>query len=168
VHSPEVEQADRERMANILTDIAQHTPAANARNWCLTRALELRGTIDLTRYRQHRLHKGSILSADPTRFVAVLRVMLDPHSAQGVDCHLAWHFSNGARAGLHVRRGVAVPTDGQGADIIMGLSHETWADVASGAITLSAAIYQGILSLDGPEPAWRRFFAAFDHVSLNS
>jgi alkyl sulfatase BDS1-like metallo-beta-lactamase superfamily hydrolase len=47
-------QEDRNRLAQALRGVAYATPSANVRNWCLTRALELEGSLDLSRFRRHR------------------------------------------------------------------------------------------------------------------
>ena len=51
---------DRRRLASALRTIAQRTTAANIRNWCLTRALELDGQLDVSRFRRHRFSGGQV------------------------------------------------------------------------------------------------------------
>ena len=46
----EMERASR-LLANSLRKVAQTTTAANIRNWCLTHALELEGSLNLERHR---------------------------------------------------------------------------------------------------------------------
>ena len=99
VRTPECCDADRERLAGILRHFARQTPAANVRNWCLTRALLLEGSIDLSRFLTHRFRYQEVMAAPPDRFVPVLRVLLDPERAAGIDDELGWHFSGGEAGG---------------------------------------------------------------------
>ena len=168
VHSDDATQDDRDDLANALTAIARGTMSANVRSWCLTRALALRGDLDLERHHTLRMRQADVLSAEPARFVHVLRVLLDPDRAEGLDAEVAWQFASGERAGLHVRGGVAVPTGGQDADVVLGMSLETWAEIAACRRTLDAAIEEGVVSVAGDEAMLRRVFAAFDHAALNS
>ena len=146
--------------------IAQHTTSANIRNYCLTRALELEGSIDLSRFRGHRFHYDDVLQAAPTRFVPVLRVLLDPAKADDLEDELTWHFSTGERIGMRIRGQVAVPTQGEQTDLVMTLSPETWAGLLSGKLTFSAAEDEGIISVVGDLQRVKRFLASFDLPSF--
>ena len=167
VRTPEVDDSDRQILASALRGVAQHTTSTNVRNWCLTRALELEGQLDLSRFRTHRFSAGEVLAAPPTRFIPVLRVLLDPAAAEGLEEELAWHFPGGNRAGLKVRGCVAVATDGADASLSIGLSHETWAQILGAKLKLSDAIEQGLVSIQGPPERIKRFFAAFEHPALS-
>jgi len=159
-------QQDKQRLATVLRLLAQQTTSANVRNWCLTRALDLEGKVDLSRFCQHRFRLEEVLHAAPTRFIAVLRVLLDPDKALGIADEMAWHFATGERAGLAIRGQVAVPTDGSAANLGVGMSHETWAQILAGRTTLAAAEAQGLVSISGERQQVFRFFAAFDHASF--
>jgi hypothetical protein len=95
-------------------------------------------------------------------------VLLDPDKALGIADEMAWHFATGERAGLAIRGQVAVPTDGTAANLGVGMSHETWAQILAGRTTLAAAEAQGIVSITGEREQVFRFFAAFDHPSFVS
>ena len=162
----ETNQSDRDRLAKLLRNAGQHATAANIRNWCLTKALELEGTIDLARHRTHRFGRGQVMAAPPTRFVSTLKVLVDPTLAQGTAGELAWHFAGGEKTGLRLRNSVAVPTNGVYADAILGLSHETWADVLSGRQNFWAAVSEGTISIAGDETFVESFFSAIELHSL--
>ncbi len=55
---------DRRRLAGALRTVGQRTTAANIRNWCLTRARELDGGVEVSRFRRHRFSKEQIATAD--------------------------------------------------------------------------------------------------------
>jgi len=156
---------DRALLADALRAVAQRTTSANARNWCLTRALELDGSLDLARFRVHRFSRSDALNS-PADSVTTLRVLLDPASADGLDRHVSWRFDDGTTVGLHIRRSVAVPTDGATADIGLVLDRSTWADIVSGRIELSAAIESGDAAVDGDAADLLAAMSCFDHQTL--
>lgn len=143
---------DRDLLASALRTVAQRTPAANIRNWCLTRARALEGTIDTGRLYRHRFSRAQVL-ADPDHCVPVLRVLVDPDLAHGRDLHVAWDFGAGPVVGLHLRNSVAVPTDGGGAAVVVRCTPEVWADLLTNRSALSAAVADGRVAVDatGPE-----------------
>ena len=161
---------DRHRLADALRGFAQHTTSANIRNYCLTRALELEGSIDLERFRAHRFRYDEVLSAAPPRFVAVMRVLLVPEQAADLEAELIWQFSTGERAGLKIRNQVAIPTTGASSQndnaLVITLSPETWARLLSAKLTFSAAEAEGIVSTSGDLAQIKRFLASFDHPTL--
>ncbi len=159
------EPADRHRQAAVLRRMAQRTTAANIRNWCLTRALELEGTLDLRNLRSHRLGRREAATLG-TGALGVLRVMLDPEASADADLHVA-AVVDGERVGLHVRGGVAVPTDGDGADVTVTLGADdaaAWWSTAeptlADLVSAGRAIVEGDAAGLGFFPSW------FDHPAL--
>lgn len=156
------EADDRGRLARCLRTVAQRTPAANIRNWCLTRALFLEGSLDLSRLYRHRFSRGQILGAPSDRAVHVMRVLVDPDRAHGIDVRIGWRFSDGSSAGLHLRNSIACPTDGTRTDGTIACSRETWADVLTDRLALSDAIDQGSIVVDGDRDAVIEALHVFD------
>ena len=161
------DEAQRARLAAPLRAIAQHTTSQNVRNWCLTKALSLEGAIDLSRFDGLRLRVDEVLAAPTQTYVAVMRVLLDPAKAEGRNEHLSIAFDDGSRSGLHMRRSVAVPTDGSGATITAEISHASWAQMLGGKLPLADAIESGAL-VASDNNAVLDFFACFDHPSFGS
>jgi alkyl sulfatase BDS1-like metallo-beta-lactamase superfamily hydrolase len=147
--------------------VAQRTPAANIRNWCLARARSLDGSLDATRFNTHRISKRQILSGPISSSVSILRVLLEPTRAEGIDIHIAFKFSQ-STTGLHIRNSVAVPTDGVGADNSVTCEIAVWADILSGSTTLSQAIAASTLQINGDKERVLRALACFDVVGLQS
>lgn len=143
------EADDRALLASTLRTVAQRTSAANIRNWCLTRALGLEGAIDTARLSRHRFSRAQVLGSAPEHCVPVLRVLLDPELAHGLDVHLAWDFGDGTTVGLHLRNSVAVPTDGTGAAITITCQPTIWADVLTNRAALSDALADDRVRIDG-------------------
>ena len=159
-------EAGRRRTAAALRSIGQRTTSQNVRNWSLTKALELEGSLDLSRFYGLRMRADEVLGATPDTFLAVMRVLLDPEKAEGRDEHLRVTFDDGTVTGLHLRRCVAVPTDGVGASIEMTLSHQEWAQILGGKQTLADAIEGATVDTHGERDRVEAFFACFDHASF--
>ncbi|MCP5265451.1 MAG: MBL fold metallo-hydrolase [Burkholderiaceae bacterium] len=152
----------RKTLAAALRAIAVRTTAANIRNWCLTHARALEGTLDLSRFYVHRFRAADVLEGPAHAHVHVLRVLLDPVRAEGVDGELRWAFDSGEQTGLRLRGQVAVPTDGQGADIEIRLSRQTWAQMLAGRLRLDQALSSGAITTDDAA-AVRRWLSCFEH-----
>ncbi|MEZ5560539.1 MAG: alkyl sulfatase dimerization domain-containing protein [Pseudomonadales bacterium] len=153
---------DRQRLAGALRGVARGTTSANLRNWCLTRALELDGSIDLSRFRTHRFRAEELAGEPPQQAVPVLRVLLDPARAEGLDREIRFEFDNGAAAGLHVRGCVAVPTSGADADLALSLDQATWIRLLTGKLRLTEAIASGAARCTGSRDELLRVLAVFD------
>lgn len=159
---------DRRRLASCLRTIAQRTPAANIRNWCLTRALFLDGSLDLTRLYRHRFSRAQVLGSPPEASVHILRVLLDPDLAHGIDLRLAWRFADDLVTGLHLRNSIACPTDGADAQATVVCSIETWAGLLSGRMALSDALADGAVMIEGDSASAIRALGAFDVDGLRA
>ncbi len=159
---------DRQRLATCLRTIAYRTPAANIRSWCLTRALFLDGSLDLSRLYRHRFSRAQVLGSPPDRSVHILRVLVDPEPAHGIDLRLAWHFADGTLTGLHLRNSIACPTDGTDAAATVVCTIETWAELLTGRLRLSAALAEGSVVIEGDADGAVRALAVFDVDGLRA
>ena len=138
---------DRRRLAGVLRTIGQRTPAANIRNWCITRARDLEGLTPLTRFRTHRLRRAEV-ERDPLAVLNTLRVLLDPDAAVGVDAHLRLVVARWGTAGLHVRNCVAVATDGTAAALTLETDAASWAGLLTGG-GLATLLDSGAATVSG-------------------
>jgi alkyl sulfatase BDS1-like metallo-beta-lactamase superfamily hydrolase len=112
------------------------------------------------------LRVQSLLAGTPQAALHLLRVMLDPDRAAGIDLHIALDLGDGRRAGLHIRNSVSVATDGEGASETV---HITWPDLANvlgGGGTLAALLDSGRASITGDAPGVRAALASFDAPGL--
>ena len=166
VRSDGATDADRALLARSLRTVAGRTSAANIRNWCLTRALQLDGTVDGVRLRTHRLHRRQVV-ADPVASVQVLRVLLDPEVADGVDVRICWDFGDAGQVGLHVRHSVAAPLGGP-PDATVRCAPDAWAAVVAGGESLSGAVASGAVRIDGEADAAFAALGCFDLIGLRS
>jgi alkyl sulfatase BDS1-like metallo-beta-lactamase superfamily hydrolase len=131
VRSDGATDADRGLLARGLRLVAERTPAANIRNWAITRARHLDGQTPMDRFMTHSFGAKTIAHAASVDLVHTLRVLLDPAKAEGVSAHLRI-VVDGEAAGLLVRNCVAVPTDGTGAAGEASMTRATFVAVLSG------------------------------------
>jgi len=157
---------DKRLYASVLRAVAQRTPSANIRNWCLARARHLDGTLDLSRFSTHRLAKRQILSSPAETTIRLMRVLLVPERAQNLDTLIRWQFQDGQTASLHIRNAVAVPVNNTTSNNIVKCSLETWANIVGGSLTLSASISQGDLVIEGDAQSVVDALKAFDIAGL--
>ena len=157
---------DKRLYASVLRTVAQRTPSANIRNWCLARARHLDGTLDLSRFSTHRLAKRQILSSPAETTIRLMRVLLVPERAQNMDTLIRWQFQDGQTASLHIRNAVAVPVSNTTSNNIVKCSLETWANIVGGSLTLSASISQGDLVIEGDAQSVVDALKAFDIAGL--
>jgi len=156
---------DRALLADVLRKIGQRSTAANIRNWCLTRARDIEGTENLERHRVHRLRERQILGMNAADSVRLLRVLVMPERAVGVDVHMRLVIS-GVTVGLHVRNCVAVSTDATEAEHTVTLDRSVWAKVLGGAMTVDDALSQGTVVVDGDIASVRSALRVFDVPGL--
>jgi alkyl sulfatase BDS1-like metallo-beta-lactamase superfamily hydrolase len=167
-HSDDAEQVDRDLLSAALRTVGQRTSAANIRNWCLTRARQYDGSLDMSRHNTHRLSAGALAAGPASAAVDILRVLLDPDLLGNTDLHIGWVFEDGSRRGLHLRHGVACPTDGTGASITASCELRTWASILGGKATLSAALALGSLSVSGDVGRFTAAMSCFDVAGLRA
>jgi len=163
-------ESDRALLAEVLRTVGQRTTSANVRGWCLTRARDLEGLVELDRYRVHRFGRGQVLATEPPATIAALRVLLDPERAAGVDDHLRWRVDTGsgeAVCGLWVRNRVAVPTDGSGAELELALALDVLADMLSGRRSMADAVHDGSVVATGDSNRIATILACFEVDSFS-
>lgn len=167
VRSRDASDDDRQLLARCLRTIAERTPAANIRNWAITRARHLDGSSPMDRYYQHRFNARSVRGHDNATIIATLRVTLEPSLVEGIDHHVAF-VVDGERCGLHVRNGVAVPTDGVGAHAVVQLARDTLVNVLSGRVAWSEAASNADITVTGDSHTLNIVRKAFDVDGLRS
>ena len=158
---------ERALLARCLRTVAERTPAANIRSWCLTHARHLDGTAPLDRFYGHAFNPRLIASADPVSLIHTLRVVVEPDLLAGIDHHVAFHV-DGAECGLHVRNHVAVPTNGWGATSLVRMSRETLVGVLAGRRAWSEAVTEGSITVTGDVAMVDRIRAAVENKGMRS
>ena len=159
---PGATQQDQRLLADALRSAARHTTSANVRNWCLTRALDLDGSIDMSRLRTHRFGRRQVARWSLDAAVSVLRVLVEPDRLSGVDLHLAVVL-DGERTGIHFRNHIACPTEGLDAEAVLTGSRDVWDQILTGSSDVRKAVDSGDLSLEGDTARVFQALAAIDH-----
>lgn len=155
--------------ANALRELAYRAPGTIARHFALTQALTLEGKINPVVAVQPTVE--AILSSDPGRFVNFQRVRLDPDAVGENLANLRIVIEDKARAfALAVRHGVAEfmaddAANRLNADAELRMSHRTWAELYTGAITLAGGIGAGAIKVDDRSAA-ERIWGWFDAPPL--
>jgi alkyl sulfatase BDS1-like metallo-beta-lactamase superfamily hydrolase len=158
---------DRALLASCLRVIAERTPAANIRNWAITRARHLDGSFPMDRFLQHNFNPKFVADAPATGLIHTLRVLLEPSLVEGLNHHVAFTVGD-ETCGLHVRNAVAVPTDGWGAQSVVTVPRETLIGVLSGRKKWCAEVESGAVRISGDTDAVMAICAAFDHPGFTS
>jgi alkyl sulfatase BDS1-like metallo-beta-lactamase superfamily hydrolase len=159
--STDATTADKELLARGLRLIAERTPAANIRNWAITRARHLDGQTPMDRFMKHSFGARTIASVSSTDLIHTLRVLLDPARAEGLRTHVRF-VVDGESAGLLMRNCVAVPTDGKEASVEVSMTRTTLAAILSIKQMWSAAD----IKVTGDSAVVDAFRKCFDHVGL--
>ena len=159
--STEATTADKELLARGLRLIAERTPAANIRNWAITRARHLDGQTPMDRFMKHSFGARAIAHVPSTDLIHTLRVLLDPARAEGLRAHVRF-IVDGESAGLLLRNCVAVPTDGKDASVEVAMTRTTLAAILSNKQLWSAAD----ITITGDSAVVDTFRNCFDHVGL--
>jgi alkyl sulfatase BDS1-like metallo-beta-lactamase superfamily hydrolase len=160
----EEREADRKLLAACLRRIGQGSPAANIRSWTLTKARDLESVSPMDRFRMHRFRRAAVID-NPCGAAQVLRVLIDPARASGIDHHLRLDFGAGQACGVHVRNHVACPTDGSSAGSVLTLSPENWASLLTGKSTLRGLVQDGHARIEGSPEAVLALWDCFDIAS---
>ena len=160
--STEATTADKELLARGLRLIAERTPAANIRNWAITRARHLDGQTPMDRFMKHSFGARAIAHVPSTDLIHTLRVLLDPARAEGLRAHVRL-VVDGESAGLLLRNCVAVPTDGKDASVEVAMTRTTLAAILSNKQLWSAAD----ITITGDSAVVDTFRNCFDHVGLH-
>ncbi len=159
--STEATTADKELLARGLRLIAERTPAANIRNWAITRARHLDGQTPMDRFMKHSFGARAIAHVPSTDLIHTLRVLLDPARAEGLRAHVRL-VVDGESAGLLLRNCVAVPTDGKDASVEVAMTRTTLAAILSNKQLWSAAD----ITITGDSAVVDAVRNCFDHVGL--
>jgi len=148
VRSEGATQDERNLLAKCLRVVAERTPAANIRNWCITRARHLDGSFPMDRFNQHNFNPKFLSEATATSLVYTMRVLVEPSMIEGINHHIAFVIDS-EEAGWHVRNSVIVPTNGWGAQSLVRMSRATFLTMIGGRLLWSEAVASGDITVTG-------------------
>ena len=153
---------ERALLASCLRVIAERTPAANIRNWCITRARHLDGSFPMDRFMVHNFNPKFLAESSAVGIVHTLRVLVDPEKIEGIDHHIAFAIGD-EESGLHIRNCVAVPTNGWGAQTLVRMPRDVFMGVVSGRRLWSEAVTAGDIKVSGDVDVVNQFRASLDN-----
>ncbi|MEI6743238.1 MAG: alkyl sulfatase dimerization domain-containing protein [bacterium] len=165
--SEEATDADRKLLASCLRVIAERTPAANIRNWAITRARHLDGSMPMDRFMRHAFSSGLLRTTPSAELIATLRVLIEPSAIEGMNHHIAFGIED-VVCGLHVRNGVAVPTAGDNSDSTVVMSEKTLHAMLKGSALWSDLVGDGSVSITGDVGAIDKFRKALENKGFSS
>lgn len=163
--SPGATSADKALLASCLRVVAERTPAANIRNWAITRARHLDGSFPMDRFMVHSFNPKFLGESSAVNLVHTLRVVLEPSLVEGIDHHVAFVIGD-EEAGLHIRHCVAVPTNGWGAQSMVRMSRDIFLSLLSGRATWSDASSNGDIVVTGDTAMVERIRTAFENKGI--
>jgi alkyl sulfatase BDS1-like metallo-beta-lactamase superfamily hydrolase len=154
-------------LATSLRGVAYTTSAANIRNWCITRALELDESLNLSRFRQHRFNKKDLSKRSLADSLRLLRVLLIPEKAEGLEITIKMNFNEAEKIFYSIRNSVALVCQDTEPSFSISINQDCWFEILSGKKTLSKALDEKAIETDQEEEV-KKFFSCFDLETLNS
>ena len=157
----------RELKAEALRQMAYISTGGNDRAHLMSQALALEGKVTLARLIPP---SPKLLVASPATFVDYFRVRIDPSKSGETNKFVQFNFSNGASAGLHIRRAVAefvAEPDRypRKPDITLTMSGETWASLYLSQKTPEGLIESKNIKVTGNAAEAARLINLFDRFS---
>jgi alkyl sulfatase BDS1-like metallo-beta-lactamase superfamily hydrolase len=154
----------RQLKADALRQMAYVSTGSNDRAHLMSQALALEGKVTIASLIPP---PAQVIVAMPTRFVDYFRVRIDPTKSGKTNKFIRFNFSDGASAGLHIRRAVVefVPEpDGyqRKPDITLALSGETWSKIYLSQATPEDLIKNRDINVTGDADEAARLINLFD------
>jgi alkyl sulfatase BDS1-like metallo-beta-lactamase superfamily hydrolase len=157
----------RQLKADALRQMAYVSTGGSDRAHLMSQALALEGKVHIARVVPP---PPAVVSASPTTFVNYFRVRIDPKKSDTTNKFIRFDFSDGTKAGLHVRRAVAEfvaePEKYQRKpDFVLAMSGETWARLYVSQATPEELINSGEIKVTGDADEAARLIDLFDRYS---
>jgi alkyl sulfatase BDS1-like metallo-beta-lactamase superfamily hydrolase len=154
----------RQLKANALRQMAYVSTGANDRAHLLSQALALEGKKTIARLIPP---PPEAIVAIPARFVDYFRVRIDPVKSGETNKFIRFEFSDGSKAGLHIRRAVAefVPEPDsyqRRPDITLVMAGETWVKLYLSQAMPEDLIQNGEIKVKGDAAEAARLINLFD------
>jgi alkyl sulfatase BDS1-like metallo-beta-lactamase superfamily hydrolase len=161
----------RKLKADALRQLAYKTQNINWRNWYISSARELDGTLNkaVASATMSSLAAPEIMQQLPlSKFFEAMTVRLDPVKSADAHTTLAFKITDtGETYALEVRRGVAQVHEGLPAkvDATLSISLATMQKLIARQITMIAALQSGEVKVEGSAALLARFYGFFDPLS---
>jgi alkyl sulfatase BDS1-like metallo-beta-lactamase superfamily hydrolase len=157
----------RQLKADALRQMAYVSTGSSDRAHLMSQALALEGKVNIARVVPP---PPAVIAASPTTFVDYFRVRIDPRKSDTTNKFIRFDFSDGTRAGLHVRRAVAEFIAEPGKfqrkpDVVLAMSGETWAKLYVSQATPEELINSGEIKVTGDPDEAAGLIDLFDRYS---
>jgi alkyl sulfatase BDS1-like metallo-beta-lactamase superfamily hydrolase len=157
----------RQLKADALRQMAYVSTGSSDRAHLMSQALALEGKVNIARVVPP---PPAVVAASPTMFVDYFRVRIDPQKSDTTNKFIRFDFSDGTKAGLHVRRAVAEFIVEPGKfqrkpDVVLAMSGETWAKLYVSQATPEELIRNGKIKVTGNADEAARLINLFDRYS---
>ena len=157
----------RQLKADALRQMAYVSTGGSDRAHLMSQALALEGKVNIARVVPP---PPALIAARPITFVNYFRVRIDPTKSDTTNQFIRFDFSDGSRAGLHVRRAVAefiAEPDKyrRKPDVVLAMSGETWAKLYVSQATPEELIKNGEIMVTGDADEAARLINLFDRYS---
>jgi len=154
----------RELKAECLRQMAYVSTGANDRAHLMSQALSLEGKGNIARLIPP---PPEVITAAPATFVDYFRVRIDPDKSGTTNKLIRFEFTDGTKAGLHVRRAVAefVPDPDKyqhEPDVTLSMNGETWATLYLSQAAPAELISKGEIKVKGNATEAVQLLEVFD------
>jgi alkyl sulfatase BDS1-like metallo-beta-lactamase superfamily hydrolase len=154
----------RQLKADVLRQMAYVSTGANDRAHLMSQALALEGKTTIARLIPP---PPEVVVATPALFVNYFRVRIDPVKSDETNKFIRFEFSDGTKAGLHIRRAVAefvAEPDGyqRKPDLTLAMGGETWAKLYLSQAMPEDLIKAGEIKVTGDAVEAARLINLFD------
>lgn len=154
----------RQLKADALRQMAYVSTGANDRAHLMSQALALEGKTTIARLIPP---PPEVVVATPALFVDYFRVRIDPEKSDATNKFIRFEFSDGTKAGLHIRRAVAefVPEPDsyqRKPDVTLAMSGETWVKLYLSQAMPEDLIKAGEIAVTGDAVEAARLINLFD------
>jgi len=150
--------------AECLRQMAYVSTGANDRAHLMSQALALEGKVKIARLIPP---PPRVIVATPSKFVDYFRVRIDPDKSGKTNKFIRFDFTDGTKAGLHIRRAIAefVPDPDKyqhKPDVTVSMSGETWVKLYLSAATPEDLIKKGEIKVTGNATEAAKLLNLFD------
>lgn len=154
----------RQLKADALRAMAYVSTGANDRAHIMSQALALEGKTTIARLIPP---SSESIMANPSQFIDYFRVRIDPIKSDATNKVVLFEFSDGSKAGLHIRRAVVefIPEPDryqQKPDVTLELTGGTWAKLYLSRATPEELIESGEVKVKGDATEAARLINLFD------
>ncbi len=167
-------QKAKQMKADALRQMAYTTKTGiQTRNFLLTTALHLEGELDMYEQPDFKIFGAAtvdkLMASTPGSSIKELEVKIDPAKSSDMQKVIKITFSDTKQSwAIHIRQGVAEVLEYKegNVDASLTLPRKEWATLSMGELTLSKALANKSVTIDGDEADLKAVLGVFDNITL--